>query len=71
VRVAQFFFALVSTTHQATPGSVQLGALLLDVVHSLRMRLNQTLCGLPKRVHLPQGENYISIMTTLKIVLAC
>lgn len=51
--VAQFFFALVCATHQAAPGCVQLGALLLDVIYSLRMRLNQTLCSLTKRIHLP------------------
>lgn len=56
VRVAQFFFALVSTTHQAAPGCVQLSALLLDVIHSLWMRLNQTLSSLTQWVHLPQGE---------------
>lgn len=50
--VAQLVLALVSTTHQTAPGCVQLSALLLDVIHSLGMRLDQTLCGLTQRVHL-------------------
>lgn len=52
VGVAKFVFALVSTSHQAAPGSVQLSAFLLDVIYCLRVGLDQTLCCLPKRVHL-------------------
>lgn len=50
--VAQLVLALVSSTHQAAPGRVELGALLLDVVHSLRVGLDQTLCRLAQGVHL-------------------
>lgn len=52
VRVAKLVFALVGTSHQAAPGSVQLSAFLLDVVHRFRVGLDQTLRCLPKGVHL-------------------
>lgn len=58
--VAKLVFALVSTTHQAAPGSVQLSAFLLDVIHCLRVGLDQTLRCLPKRVHLGRGAGKIS-----------
>lgn len=54
--VAQFIFALVGSSHQTAPRCVQLGAFLLNVVNSLRVRLDQTLCCLSKRVHLDEGE---------------
>lgn len=50
--VAQLVFALISTSHQAAPGRVQLSAFLLDVVHCLWVGLNQTFRCLAKRVHL-------------------
>lgn len=53
--VAQLVFALVGPSYQAAPGGVQLGALLLDVVHCLWVGLDQTLRCLPKRVHLGRG----------------
>lgn len=55
VGVAKLVFALVSTTHQAAPGGVQLSALFLDIIHSLRVGLDQTLCRLSERVHLCRG----------------
>ena len=50
--VSQLVLALVSSSHQAAPGGVQLGALLLDVIHGLGVGLDQTLCRLAQRVHL-------------------
>lgn len=55
MRVAKLVFALVSTSHQAAPGSVQLSAFLLNVIHCLRVGLDQTFCCLPKRVDLSRG----------------
>lgn len=52
VGVAQLVLALVCSAHQAAPGRVELGALLLDVVHSLGVGLDQPLCRLAQGVHL-------------------
>lgn len=54
VGVAQFVLALVGTSHEAAPRRVQLSAFLLNIIHSLRMGLDQTLSCLTQRVHLPQ-----------------
>lgn len=53
--VPKLVFALVSTAHQAAPGSVQLSAFLLNVINCLGVGLNETFCCLPKRVHLRRG----------------
>jgi len=52
VGAAQLVLALVGPAHQAAPRRVQLRALLLDVIHGLRVGLDQTLRRLPQRVHL-------------------
>lgn len=56
MRVRKLVFALISPTHQAAPGSVQLSTLLLNIIHSLRVGLNQTLSHLPQRVDLGRDE---------------
>lgn len=60
VGVAQLVFALVGTSHQAAPGSVQLCAFLLDVVHCFRVGLDQALCCLSERVNLGRGMAKLS-----------
>lgn len=52
VGVAQLVLALVGSAHQAAPRRVELGALLLDVVHGLRVGLDQPLCRLAQGVNL-------------------
>lgn len=61
VGVAKLVFALISTSYQTAPGSVQLSALLLDVIHCLWMGLDQTLCCLTKRIYLDSGAGKISV----------
>lgn len=52
VGIAQLVLALVCTAHQAAPSRVELSAFLLDVVHSLRVGLDQPLCCLAQGVYL-------------------
>lgn len=52
MRVDQLVLPLVRPAHQTAPGSVQLTALVLDVLHSLWVGLDQTLGCLPERVDL-------------------
>ena len=57
VGVAQLVLALVGSSNQNAPCCVELGALLLDIVHGLGVRLDESLRGLPQRVYfVPQGS---------------
>lgn len=63
MRIDQLVLALVRPAHQTAPGSVQLAAFVLDVLHSLWVGLDQTLGCLPERVDLSR-EGAPSVRST-------
>ena len=62
--ISQLVFALVSATHKAAPGGVQLGALLLDVIYRFGVGLDQTLRRFPQGVYLDNGGEAASYQSS-------